>query len=72
MKPYVKPSLYYENFTLSHSIAACSGATPGTDQVDVGGVTLTVFTADTCDIPSDQVETYCYQTGSEGYAVFSS
>lgn len=60
-KQYVKPELYFENFELSTSIAACDN-NPGTYAQDVCGITIPgvegkVFSEDI---------TGCERTGTDG------
>lgn len=60
-KQYVKPELYFENFELSTSIAACEN-NPGTHAQNVCGITIPgvegkVFSEDI---------TGCERTGTDG------
>ena len=85
MKQYVKPELFYENFELSHSIAACSEsgdyAANSHDKNHCHymiGDQLLFTSNQTCnliegsDVANAIMEIYCYQTGSDNYTMFNS
>lgn len=85
MKKYVKPDLFYEDFELSHNIAACTiplnqainSCTYGSgDLVGVLNEDETVFNEGGCTYSVDEFtaffENYCLQTGSSGYSLFTS
>lgn len=86
MKPYVKPELHYENFELSHTVAAnCNPSMNHSrincefDSDELFGVLNpgeTVFAEKICTYSESEFleiyEGYCLQTGSAGYNLFTS
>lgn len=72
-KQYVKPELYFENFELSTSIAACKND-PGTHAKNVCGITIpgvegTVFSVDITGcttIGTDGPDSICYHNTNGG------
>lgn len=85
MKKYVKPTLVYENFELSHNIANCSPAMNHSqsnceyDSNELLGLINpgeTVFSNGTCTYTLEGFlglfEETCLQTGTDGYNLFTS
>lgn len=86
MKKYVKPDLVYEDFMLSHNIAACNpfdeskdtnakfsdGATCTYDFVYAGIVLFSESNTSCEGTPAQYDEEYCLQTGMDGYNFFAS
>lgn len=82
MKSYVKPELFYENFELSQSIAACGwdmsnhsnkkSCTALGDE-EWGHFPVTLFTeTPRCDVTEENAEAYCYEVSSDAYKLFNS
>lgn len=84
MKKYVKPTVVYENFELSHSIANCNPAmNHSQDSCDYDSNELdgflnsgeTVF-SDRCTYTIDEFrgifEGFCLQTGTDDFNLFTS
>lgn len=75
MKKYVKPELFYERYELSQHIADCAWEFKTQSEAEsckavsdpdfYGGLTVTVFTADACQLTPDQCEMYCYQNSQD-------
>lgn len=76
-KQYVKPELYFENFELSTSIAACANPTHtpsgGTCSVDAGNG-LKAFTSDMgeCNYHPQDGDSGCYHQPTEATKLFNS
>jgi len=76
MKKYVKPELYYEDFTLSQHVAACGVDVNQQDQFlcdaildkafwyDDGGLQLFGETK-TCKLDVKDFDVYCYTSGAD-------
>lgn len=75
-KAYVKPQLFYEDFELSHNIANCSASLNhgknGDCHYEVAG-NVTIFLENiNCTNSVGSVEGYCYETGMDGFTLFTS
>lgn len=74
MKPYIKPDLYYEEFTLATHIASCGFKTQQAEYIcsasnDLG---IELFNSGTCDWDYNDYEDYCYVPGEGGNGLFGS
>lgn len=85
MKKYVKPTVVYENFELSHSIANCNPAmNHSQDSCEYDSNELfeylnsgeTVFSDGSCTYTIEQFrgmcEDFCIQTNTDGMNLFTS
>lgn len=85
MKKYVKPTVVYENFELSHSIANCNPAmNHSKENCDYDSNELfgylnsgeTVFNSGSCTFTLDEFremyEGFCLQTGTDDFNLFTS
>lgn len=74
-KQYVKPELYFENFELSTSIAACDDTTTIKGPISFAGKMIFAPSVQ-CDeeISADDEETsgYCYHLPEPGHKLFTS
>ncbi|MBQ7889423.1 MAG: hypothetical protein IJ356_06660 [Erysipelotrichaceae bacterium] len=81
MKKYIKPELYFESFTLSQNIAACTFdlmlndksacVAEGDAGFGLGGLRMFVETS-VCGTDTVTPEDYCYTTGSDLMRVLQS
>lgn len=83
MKTYVKPDLFYENFALSHNIAACNvldgdkleqATFNGPDNCTYDYFGAVLFNNGGCEATPEEVgyESYCIQTNTSEFNFFAS